>query len=331
MPKNKDNLISIAPMMDWTDRHCRYFLRQLSCRVLLYTEMVTTGAVLHGNRERLLGYHSDEHPVALQLGGSDPAELAECARIAEEFGYDEINLNVGCPSDRVQAGRFGVCLMKEPELVARCVAAMIDAVEIPVSVKTRIGVDDQPEGPALEAFVAMVAGIGCKRFTIHARKAWLKGLSPKENRDVPPLNYPVVYRLKERFPDLSIAINGGIVDCDAAAAHLERVDGVMFGRAAYQNCYILSRIDGRFYGGTEPAPSRHRVARAMIPYIERVVDDGTALIAVTRHMLGLFQGVPGARLWRRSLSEMARAPEASVSLIEDTLAQLPAPAPEISA
>lgn len=323
--------ISIAPMMDWTDRHCRYFLRQLTRRALLHTEMVTTGAVLHGDRGKLLGYHPDEHPVALQLGGSEPADLAECARIAADFGYDEVNLNVGCPSDRVQAGRFGVCLMKEPGLVARSVAAMRAAVDIPVSVKTRIGVDDQPEGPALETFVEAVASAGCDRFTIHARKAWLKGLSPKENRDVPPLNYPVVYRLKERFPGLSIAINGGIADSEQAAGHLDHVDAVMFGRAAYQNCHILSEVDRRFYGDTGAAPTRHEAARAMIPYIERVMAEGTALISVTRHMLGLFQGVPGARLWRRNLSEGARDAMATAQLIEETLAQLPSPAPEIAA
>ncbi|HAA90961.1 MAG TPA: tRNA dihydrouridine(20/20a) synthase DusA [Rhodospirillaceae bacterium] len=323
--------IAIAPMMDWTDRHCRFFLRQLSRHVLLHTEMVTTGAIIHGDRERLLGYHPEEHPLALQLGGSDTQELAECARIAANLGYGEVNLNVGCPSDRVQAGRFGVCLMKEPDLVARCVAAMMEAVDIPISVKTRIGVDDQPEGPALETFVEAVSNVGCERFTIHARKAWLKGLSPKENRDVPPLNYSVVYELKEKFPDLSIAINGGLADCDAADEHLEHVDGVMFGRAAYQNCYILSEVDRRFYDVPEPVRSRHQIARAMIPYIERAIEEGTALVAVTRHMLGLFQGVPGARLWRRSLSEKARAPDAGGALIEETLSQLPEPQPEIAA
>jgi tRNA-dihydrouridine synthase A len=331
MLKNKEKIISIAPMMDWTDRHCRYFLRLLSRHVLLHTEMITTQAILHGDRERLLGYHSEEHPLALQLGGSEPEALAECARIAEGLGYDEVNLNVGCPSDRVQAGCFGVALMAEPDLVARCVAAMADAVAIPGSGKTRIGIDDMPEGPALEAFVERVADSGCRRFTVHARKAWLKGLSPKENRDVPPLNYDVVYRLKERFPDLFIAINGGIADLAEAEAHLGHVDGVMYGRAAYQNCYFLSEVDATFHGDTAPRPSRVAVARGMIPYLEARMAEGVPLPAMTRHMLGLFQAVPGARIWRRRLTEDARNADHPGTLIECALDEITAICPDLAA
>jgi len=323
--------IAIAPMMDWTDRHCRFFLRQITRHALLHTEMLTTQAVLRGDRSRLLGYHPEEHPLALQLGGAEPMALAECSRIAAGMGYDEVNLNVGCPSERVQAGRFGVCLMAEPDLVARCVEAMAKAVNIPVSVKTRIGIDDQPEGPAVEAFVRTVADAGCRQFTIHARKAWLNGLNPQENREVPPLNYPVVYELKVQNPHLSIAINGGITNCEEARTHLADVDGVMLGRAAYQNCIILSDVDRLFFDGTLPAPTRQSVVRAMGPYIEENLAEGVPLPAITRHMLGLFQGVPGAKLWRRNLTEGARMPGMGFSLLEQTLTQIENQNPSIAA
>ncbi|PWC34984.1 tRNA dihydrouridine(20/20a) synthase DusA [Azospirillum sp. TSO22-1] len=306
--------VSVAPMMDWTDRHCRYFHRLLSKGTLLYTEMVTSGAVLHGPRDRLLGFDAAEHPVALQLGGSDPAELAACARIAEEWGYGEVNLNVGCPSDRVQSGRFGACLMAEPELVARIVGAMRSAVSIPVTVKSRIAIDAMEEWPTLEGFVRTVAAAGCTHFIVHARKAWLQGLSPKENRDIPPLRYDLVYRLKQTYPHLTIAINGGVPSLDAAAEHLTRVDSVMIGRAAYENPYLLADVDRRFLGGT-PGPGRHAVIEAMIPYVEERLSRGVSLAMITRHMLGLFQGLPGARAWRRHLSENAHRPGAGPEVL----------------
>jgi len=315
--------VSVAPMMDWTDRHCRFFLRQFSQHLLLHTEMITTGAILRGNYKKLLRFNSEEQPVALQLGGSNPHELSECARMGTDAGYCEINLNVGCPSSRVQEGRFGACLMKEPQLVGDCVDAMIGAVDIPITVKTRIGVDEQQEGPALENFIDTVSQAGCKRFVIHARKAFLQGLSPRENREVPPLNYPVVYELKKQFSDIDIIINGGITDCDQGKIHLSYVDGIMFGRAAYQNCFILSHVDHYFYGKDSPNRTRHQIAQSMIPYILHASEEGIPLIAVTRHMLSLFHGVPGARLWRRNLSEMARNPDASASIIEDTLNCIP--------
>lgn len=312
--------VSVAPMMEWTDRHCRYFLRRISRRCLLYTEMVTTGAVLHGDRKRLLGYHPDEHPLAVQLGGSDPADLAECAKIAESLGFDEINLNVGCPSDRVQSGRFGACLMAEPALVARCVEAMRAAVSVPVTVKSRIAIDDQDEWPTLRGFVETVASAGCSRFIVHARKAWLTGLSPKENRDVPPLRYELVYRLKAERPDLAIVLNGGVTNLAETDAHLRHVDGVMLGRAAYQNPYLLAGVDGSCFGDGEPPPDRHAVVRAMEDYIAAGLAAGIPLAAMTRHMLGLFQGVPGARAWRRHLSEQAHRPGAGLAVLQDALA-----------
>jgi tRNA-dihydrouridine synthase A len=290
-------------MMDWTDRHDRYFLRLISRQARLYTEMVTTGAVLHGDRDRLLAFDAAEQPLTLQLGGSDPAALAECARIAEGFGFGEINLNVGCPSDRVQSGRFGACLMAEPELVARCVAAMRAAVAIPVTVKHRLGIDDQPPWETVSGFVARVADAGCTHFIVHARKAWLKGLSPKENRDVPPLMYDLVYRLKAENPALQITINGGILSLDDAAAHLDHVDGVMLGRAAYQEPWTLADVDRRFYSASAEGLSRHDIVERLIPYIEREMAGGTPLNSITRHILGLFNGLPGARAWRRHLSE----------------------------
>src|SRR5579872_2916603 len=284
--------VSVAPMMDYTDRHFRYFLRLMTQRTRLYTEMVTTGAVLRGPQRRLLRFHAAEHPLALQLGGSVPAELAECARIAAEFGYDEVNLNVGCPSDRVQSGRFGACLMQEPELVADCVAAMQKTVCVPVTVKCRLGVDDQDPEESLRAVIAMCAAAGVTRFAVHARKAWLKGLSPKENRDVPPLDYDLVYRIKRENPSLEIILNGGIQTLDQAAAHLKHVDGVMLGRAAYQNTSLLTDIDSRFFGD---APRDLDAALAeWLAYVERKLKDGVRLNSMTRHMLSLFNGRPGA-------------------------------------
>ncbi|WP_211111283.1 tRNA dihydrouridine(20/20a) synthase DusA [Skermanella rosea] len=309
-------------MMDWTDRHCRYFLRQISRHALLYTEMVTTGAILHGPRERLLAFHPDEHPVALQLGGSDPQALAECARIAEAFGYDEVNLNVGCPSDRVQSGRFGACLMAEPGLVAELVGAMRSAVSIPVTVKSRIAIDEMEEWPTLEGFIAAVRAAGCTRFIVHARKAWLKGLSPQENRDIPPLRYDLVHRLKQENPDLDITINGGILDLDSAAEHLQVVDGVMLGRAAYKNPYVLAEVDRRFHGSGESVPTREEAVRRMLPYIEARRVEGVPLNAITRHMTGLFQGQRGGRAWRRHLSEFAHKTGAGPEVVEAALARI---------
>jgi len=324
--------LCVAPMMDWTDRNCRYFHRLLSRHTLLYTEMVTTGAVLHGDRERLLGYEPAEHPVALQLGGSEPAALAESARIGEEWGYDEINLNVGCPSDRVQSGRFGACLMAEPDLVARLVGAMREAVRIPVTVKSRIAIDEMEEWPTLEDFVRKVSAAGCTRFIIHARKAWLQGLSPKENRDVPPLRYDLVYRLKSEFPHLDISINGGIKTLDAVAEHLKQVDGVMLGRAVYESPYLLAEADRRFFGAQEAPVERHAVVEAMLPYIERRMGQGAPLGAMTRHMLGLFQGLPGARAWRRHLSENAHKSGAGPEVVLSALAKVRrAPSAEVAA
>lgn len=315
--------LCVAPMMDWTDRNCRFFHRQISRHTLLYTEMLTTGAVLHGDRERLLGFSPAEHPVAIQLGGSEPEQLAAAARIAEEWGYDEINLNVGCPSDRVQSGRFGACLMAEPELVARLVGAMRAAVRIPVTVKSRIAIDEMEEWPTLERFVRLISAEGCTRFIVHARKAWLQGLSPKENRDIPPLRYELVYRLKAEFPQLDISINGGVKSLDATAEHLKHVDGVMIGRAAYENPYILAEADRRFFGATEPPPERHAVVAAMLPYIEECRKRGAPLSAITRHMLGLFQGLPGARAWRRHLSENAHKAGAGPEVVSTALSLVP--------
>lgn len=289
-------------MMDWTDRHCRFFHRLLTRHALLYTEMITAEAVIHGDRRKLLGFSPEEHPVALQLGGADPERLALAARIGADFGYDEINLNVGCPSDRVQEGRFGACLMAEPELVARCVEAMRAACSIPVTVKCRIGIDDQDSEADLERFVTTVAAAGCTRFVVHARKAWLDGLSPKENRDVPPLDYGRVYRLKAAHPDLTIVINGGIRSLDEAEAHLSQVDGVMIGRAAYQTPYLLAEVDRRIFGSAEPPVTRAEVMERLIPYLERHLASGGRLNAVTRHVIGLYHGEPGARMFRRYLS-----------------------------
>ena len=318
-------------MMDWTDRHDRYFLRLISRHALLYTEMVTTGAVLHGDRDRLLGFEPEQHPVALQLGGSDPGELAEAARIGEGYGYDEINLNVGCPSDRVQSGRFGACLMAEPDLVAEGVGAMRRAVSVPVTVKCRIGIDDQDEDEALETFVTTIRDAGCTTFIVHARKAWLDGLSPKQNRDIPPLNYGRVYRLKRDHPDLTIIINGGIGTLDEAEGHLGHVDGVMLGRAAYQSPYVLADVDRRFFGGREAPSTREDIVLRLIPYIETRLAAGARLNQITRHILGLYQGVPGAKQWRRHLSQHAHLDGAGPKVVLDALDLVRAAADHASA
>jgi tRNA-dihydrouridine synthase A len=310
----------VAPMMDWTDTHCRVLHRSLTRRALLYTEMVTADAILHGDRGRLLTFEAFEHPVALQLGGSEPAALAEAARIAEGFGYDEINLNVGCPSDRVQSGRFGACLMKEPGLVARSVAAMRNAVALPVTIKCRIGVDDQDPEVALRDLIAGAADVGITCFAVHARKAWLEGLSPKENREVPPLDYPLVYRIKRENPALTIILNGGIQSLDEAQDHLNHLDGVMLGRAAYQNPALLGEIDSRFFGDA-PRPLASALAEFSL-YAERKLKEGVRLGAMTRHMLGLFHGQPGARAFRRHLSEYARRDGAGIEVLREALSFL---------
>ena len=311
---------SVAPMMDWTDRHCRVFHRLLTRRALLYTEMLTTGAVIHGDRARLLAFSPAERPVALQLGGSEPQALAACARIGEDFGYDEINLNVGCPSDRVQEGRFGACLMTEPALVADSIAAMKAAVSVPVTVKCRIGIDDQDPEEALDVFTRAVAAAGADAVIVHARKAWLAGLSPRENRDVPPLDYDRVHRLKAAYPDLPIVINGGIASIEQAQAVLGRLDGVMLGRAAYQDPWRLLAVDPTFFGEPAPAESPRDAAEALIPYIEQELARGTRLHAITRHVIGLFQGVPGARAFRRHLATTAVRPGADALVLRDALA-----------
>ena len=306
-------------MMDWTDRHCRYFHRLLSRRALLYTEMVTADAVLHGDRVRLLGFSPEEHPLALQLGGSDPAKLAEAAAIGEAEGYGEINLNVGCPSDRVQEGRFGACLMGEPSLVARAVDAMRARVAVPVTVKCRIGIDDQDSEADLERFVTTVAAAGCATFIVHARKAWLEGLSPKENREVPPLDYGRVYRLKAAHPELEIVLNGGITSLGEALGHLDHVDGVALGRAAYQNPYLLAEVDRRLFGAAQPPPSRREVLEALIPYAEHHLAAGGRLNNVTRHILGLHHGRPRARAFRRHLSEHAPRSGAGIEVLLEAI------------
>ena len=304
-------------MMSYTDRHLRFFLRQISRHALLYTEMITAATIRHGEHGRLLGYHPDEHPLALQVGGSDPTALAACTRIAEDMGYDEINLNVGCPSTTVQRGRFGACLMAEPNLVAECVAAMDAAAAIPVTVKTRIGIDDRDTYEQLHDFVAAVASGGCRVFIIHARKAWLSGLSPKQNREIPPLDYDEVFRLKAAFPKSEIILNGGVESLDAAATHLSRVDGVMIGRAAYRTPYLLAGADARFFGSVEPPPSRGAVVEAYLPYVVAECARGVPLVRMTRHLAGLFSGGPSARIWRRAMSENAR--NAGPSVVEEVL------------
>ena len=309
-------------MMDWTDRHCRVFHRLLTRRALLYSEMITTGAVLHGDRARLLGFDAFEHPVALQLGGSEPVALARSAAIGEQFGYDEINLNVGCPSDRVQEGRFGACLMAEPALVGDCVAAMKAAVKIPVTVKCRIGVDDQDPETALDTLTAAVKDAGVDALIVHARKAWLEGLSPRENRDIPPLDYDRVYRLKRANPGLAIIINGGIASVEAAKDHLAHVDGVMMGRAAYQEPWKLLAVEPVLFGETAPAASARSALESYLPYVARELARGTRLHAMTRHVLGLFRAVPGARAFRRHLSTHAVKPGAGIDVLRDALAMV---------
>ena len=303
-------------MMEWTDRHCRYFLRLISAHTFLYTEMVTAEAVLHGDRERVLGFDPAEHPVGLQLGGSDPKKLAEAARIGADWGYDEINLNIGCPSDRVQSGRFGACLMAEPALVADCVSAMGEAAFVPITVKCRIGIDDQDAEESLDRFVDTAAGAGCKTFIVHARKAWLDGLSPKENRDVPPLDHDRVHRLKARRPDLAIVINGGIASLAEAQPHLEHLDGVMLGRAAYADPYLLAAVDRALYGANEPPLTRDEVLDRFMPYVERELARGVRLNAMTRHILGLYHGQKRARAFRRHLAENAHLEGAGIAVLK---------------
>jgi tRNA-dihydrouridine synthase A len=307
-------------MMDWTDRHCRVFHRLMTRRARLYTEMLTTGAILHGDRQRLLGFDASEHPVVLQLGGSDPRDLASAAKIGEDFGYDEINLNVGCPSDRVKDGRFGACLMAEPALVAACVEAMKRAVRIPVTVKCRIGIDDQDPEIALDALARRVVAAGADALIVHARKAWLNGLSPKENRDIPPLDYGLVYRLKAALPDRPVIINGGIASLAEARQHLSHVDGVMLGRAAYQEPWRLLTVDPELFGEAAPHATMKGVFEAMIPYIEAELTRGTRLHSITRHFVGAFHGVPGARAFRRHLAENGVKAGAGVNVLRDAVA-----------
>jgi tRNA-dihydrouridine synthase A len=312
----------IAPMMEWTDRHCRFFHRLLTRRARIYTEMITTAAVIHGDRARLLGFDPAEHPVALQLGGSEPEEVAQCAKIAADIGYDEVNLNVGCPSDRVQQGRFGACLMAEPRLVAECVAAMKASVKIPVTVKCRIGIDDRDSEEDLNEFTRVVQEAGVDALIVHARKAWLCGLSPRENREIPPLDYARVHRLKAAHARLPIVLNGGVADLVQAASHLALLDGVMMGRAAYQEPWRLLEVDPCLFGVPAQFVSPHAVAQALMPYIERELARGTRLHAITRHLLGLFRGMPGARAFRRHLATEAIRPGAGIATLRAALALL---------
>lgn len=309
-------------MLDRTDRHCRYFLRQISRRTLLYTEMIVAQAIQYGDRARLLDYDPQEHPVALQVGGDNPQWLADCARIAEDWGYDEINLNVGCPSDRVQKGQFGACLMARPEQVAQCVEAMRSASTLPVTVKHRIGIDDRDSYEELQDFVRIVAESGCDRFSVHARKAWLQGLDPKQNRTIPPLRYDVVYQLKQDFPQLVIEINGGILDLDQAQQHLQQVDAVMMGRAIYDNPYLLAAADAQLYGDHLEPRSRLQVVLAMMPYIEQQLSQGVRLHSITRHLLQLFHGCPGSRAWKRVLTEQGCKPGAGPEVLLAALEQV---------
>jgi tRNA-dihydrouridine synthase A len=311
---------SIAPMMDWSDHNCRYFWRLLTKQALLYTEMVTTGALIHGDRKRFLHFNREEHPVALQLGGSDPKDLARCARWAQEWGYDEVNINCGCPSDRVQSGMFGACLMGKPDLVADCVKAMMDSCDIPVTVKHRIGIDHMESYEQLLAFIEPVAAAGCSVFIVHARKAWLQGLSPKENREIPPLNYPWVYQLKKDFPHLTIVVNGGIQTIEECHTHLDHVDGVMLGREAYQNPWMLAQVDEALFGMDSPLKSRDDVIAELLPFAEQHLAQGGQLNHITRHILGLYQGIPGARKFRRHLSENAYKKEAGIRILAEAYA-----------
>lgn len=326
-PNTVDRAFSVAPMIDWTDRHCRYFHRVLTSRALLYTEMITTGAVEHGDRERIMGYNDQEHPVAVQLGGSDPIALAKSAIICHELGYDEINFNVGCPSDRVQSGKFGAVLMAEPELVADCVRAMQNAVPTPITVKCRIGIDDQDSEQDLTKFVQHMVDSNLQSITIHARKAWLNGLSPKQNRDVPPLDYDRVYRIKQKFPKLEVIINGGILTLDDAVEHLKHVDGVMLGRAAYQTPWILSQVDEQIFGAPKNTHTRHDIANKMIDYIDNYLSSdktGRARVHhITRHMIFLFQGVEGARKYRQTLSVEANKLGVGAEVLQKALSFVP--------
>lgn len=326
----RGKLFAVAPMMDWTDRYCRSFHRALSRHALLYTEMITAQAIRFGDRQHLLDFEPEQSPVALQIGGSEPKALAEAAKWGEDFGYSEINLNVGCPSDRVQEGRFGACLMAEPQLVAGCVDAMRKAVRILVTVKCRIGIDDQDDDTDLERFVQTVAGAGCKTFIVHARKAWLKGLSPKQNREIPPLNYNRVYRLKQAHPELTIVLNGGIAGLEDGLAHLPYVDGIMLGRAAYQRPWILAEADRLLFGETAPLSRKETIDR-LRSFIARELAKGIKLDRITRHMLGLFHGEPGGRLWRRILSEQAHRPGAGLEVVDRALMATERPRKELLA
>lgn len=322
-PFQGGNPLSVAPMMDRTDRHFRYFMRQITKRTLLYTEMVTSAAIVHGDRDRLLGFSPEEKPLALQVGGDNPQELAFCAQVAEEMGYDEINLNVGCPSSRVQDGHFGACLMAQPDVVARCVEAMIKATRIPVTVKHRIGIDDLDRYEDMTRFVRIVANAGCERFTVHARKAWLQGLSPKENRDIPPLRYEDVHRLKQDFPQLFIEINGGFTALDQVQQQLQHVDAVMIGRAAYDHPYLFASADRTIYRESTSSLTRHEVVQTMIPYIEYWTGKGLKLNKITRHMLQLFSGQPGSRTWKRILTERSCLEGAGSEVVWEALTQIP--------
>ena len=317
-------------MMERTDRFCRYFLRLISRHTLLYTEMITSAAVLNGDRDQLLAFDQSEHPVALQLGGSEPDDMARCARIAEDHGFDEVNMNVGCPSKRVRAGSFGACLMAEPERVAACVAAMKSVVSIPVTVKTRVGIDDQDSYEALAAFISRVAGHGCKTFIVHARKAWLTGLSPKQNRDLPPLRYDLVRRLKQDLPSLTIVLNGGVTSLGQVREHLAQLDGVMIGREAYHNPYLLADADGWIFDDHRAAPSRRDIVEAYLPYAAREVERGARLVHLTRHLTGHYLGQPGARAWRRRVSELATLDGAGGRELLAAAAKMPPQEPPIA-
>lgn len=320
MPKSpRKHSFCVAPMIDWTDRHCRFFHRQISRHAFLYSEMITAAAILRGDTGRLLGFEKAEHPLALQLGGADPQDLASAARIGEEFGYDEINFNVGCPSDKVQNGHFGACLMASPALVAECMAAMREAVAIPVTIKHRLGIDEQDTNETLDKFVETVARSGCRTFIVHARKAWLEGLDPKQNREIPPLDYARVYRLKADFPQLEFILNGGLVSLRDASAPLAHVDGVMLGRAAYHDPYLLSGVDAACFGSAAAAPARRDVVEKMMIYTREQLDRGARLHHITRHMLGLYHARPGARAWRRHISENAHLPGASEKVLGEAL------------
>ena len=316
-----DRKFCVAPMLDWTDRHCRYFMRLISQHAVLYTEMITTGAILYGDTDYHLAMNSAEHPVALQLGGSDPIDLAKACVLARQYDYAEINLNCGCPSDRVQNGMFGAVMMKNAQITADCIAAMQDAVDLPITVKHRIGVDDFDSYDFLCEFVSTVAKTGCTTFLVHARKAWLKGLSPKQNREIPELNYDRVYQLKQDFPDLEIIINGGVTTLAQSHEHLKHIDGVMVGREAYTNPYLLASVDQQIYGAPQPLVSREKIAEAFLDYVDNELRKGTKLQAMTRHILGLYHGMPGARQYRRHISENAYKPDASIDVLTTALAK----------